>query len=172
MNSTFIGYEELSRSRRVLSTEAETHKWTNCLAVRTICYLLNVRRLSLCLFLSVKFLFYFFLISFNTEQKVPPSNVQGQNTSSTSIFVQWDSVPVADQNGIILRYTVAYAVLPSNGRTQSKVVEAPATDTTLTGLNEFTNYLIVVFASTSKGSGDYSFPIIVITDQDSKFVVV
>ena len=113
----------------------------------------------------------FFSFPLNTEPKAPPSNVQGHNTSSTSIFVQWGSVPAADQNGIILRYTVTYTALP-NGSRQPKVVDAPVTDTTLTGLNEYTNYSITVFASTSKGHGNVSAPIIVITEEDSKFVVV
>ena len=76
-------------------------------------------------------------------------------------------MPAADQNGIILRYTVTYTAFPG-GSEQTKVVNAPATDTTLTGLNEFTNYSITVFASTSKGGGNESEPIIVITDEDSK----
>ena len=95
--------------------------------------------------------------------------MQGHNTSSTSILVQWGDVPAADQNGIILKYTVTYTALP-HGSTQSKVVDAPATDTTLTGLNEYTNYSITVFASTVKGDGNASAPIIVITDEDSKLI--
>ena len=76
-------------------------------------------------------------------------------------------MPAADQNGIILRYTVTYTVLP-NGSPRPKVVDALATDTTLTGLNEYANYSITVFASTSKGGGNESGPIIVITDEDSE----
>ena len=113
----------------------------------------------------------FFSFPLNTEPKAPPSNVQGHNTSSTSIFVQWGSVPAADQNGIILRYTVTYAALP-NGRPQPKVVDPPANEATLTGLDEFTIYRITVFASTSKGGGNESGPIIVITDEDSKCTVL
>ena len=86
-------------------------------------------------------------------------------------MVEWGYVPAADQNGIIRIYTVIYTAL-SNGSPQLKVVNAPATDTTLTGLNEYTNYSITVFASTLKGDGNVSAPIIVSTDEDSKFVVV
>ena len=98
----------------------------------------------------------------------PPTNVTGHNTSSKSIFVDWDDVPQPDQNGIILRYTVTYTALP-NGSPVPQVVDAPTTQATLTGLNEYTNYSITVFASTSKGDGNVSEPIIVITDEDSKF---
>ena len=94
--------------------------------------------------------------------------MKGHNTSSTSIFVQWSNVPAADQNGVILSYTVTYKALP-DGSPQTKVVSAPATQATLTGLNEYTNYSITVFASTIKGNGNACLPIFVITDEDSKF---
>ena len=51
-------------------------------------------------------------------------------------------------------------------------MDAPTTQANLTGLNEYTNYSITVFASTLKGDGNVSEPIIVITDEDSKFIVV
>ena len=106
---------------------------------------------------------YFFLI----EPNAPPDNVQGRNTSSTSIWVDWDTVPVADQNGIILSYTVTYVALPG-GIPRTAVVSAPITHVTLRGLEEYTNYSILVFAFTVKGHGNASDPIIVTTDEDSK----
>ena len=105
-----------------------------------------------------------------TEPSAPPLNVNGHNASSTSIFVSWGQVPFEDQNGVILSYTVTYRWLPS-GPAQRKNVTAPLNQTTLTGLKEFTNYNITVFASTSKGGGIESTPIVVITDEDSKFVL-
>ena len=82
-------------------------------------------------------------------------------------MVQWGEVPAADQNGIILSYTVTYKAL-SSGSPQTEVVNAPAKQATLTGLNEYTNYSITGFASTVKGDGNVSNPIIIITDEDSK----
>ena len=102
-----------------------------------------------------------------TEPNAPPANVRGQNASSTSILVQWGDVDAADQNGVILSYTVTYRALPS-GIEQTKEVDAPITQANLTGLNKYTNYSITVSASTSKGGGNASAPIIVITDEDSK----
>ena len=102
-----------------------------------------------------------------TEPNQPPVNVQGHNTSSTSIWVDWDTVPVADQNGIILSYTVKYVALPG-GIPRTAVVSAPITNVTLRGLEEYTDYSILVFASTVKGDGNASDPIIVTTDEDSK----
>lgn len=46
---------------------------------------------------------------------------------------------------------------------------APANQITLTDLNKHTNYSITVFASTSKGEGNKSTPIVVVTDEDSEF---
>ena len=127
----------------------------------TILFLLNVCSLFVCLFVC---LFYFFS---RTGPNAAPVNIQGHYTSSTSIVVQWGEVPLADQNGIIRSYTVTYKALPS-GTPQTKVVNAPTRQATLTGLNEYTNYSITVFASTVKGDGNVSKPIIVITVEDSK----
>ena len=98
----------------------------------------------------------------------PPANVIGKNVTSTSIFVQWDEVPTHNQNGIIVNYTVTRTELP-NGSPISQVVIAPKRNATLTGLKKFTNYSITVFASTAEGGGNRSDPIIVITDEDSKY---
>ena len=101
------------------------------------------------------------------EPNAPPAYVQGHNTSSTSIYVDWDSVPVVNQNGIILTYTVKYRALPG-GIPQTAVINAPSTHDTLSSLKEYTNYSILVFASTEKGDGNASDSIIVITDEHSK----
>ena len=105
------------------------------------------------------------------EQSAPPADVQGHNTSSTSISVDWDIVSVTDQNGIILTYTVTYMALPDE-TPQSKVMIAPTTQANLTGLTKYRNYSITVFSSTAKGDGNVSEPIIVITDEDSKLSIV
>ena len=101
------------------------------------------------------------------EPSAPPVNVQGHNTSSTSIWVDWDTVRVADQNGIILTYTVTYMAFPG-GIPMTAVVSDPTTHVTLSSLEEYTNYSILVFASTVKGDGNASDAIIVPTDEDSK----
>ena len=124
----------------------------------------SIRKLTL--FIS-RFLFSFYY----TEPNAPPENVRGRNTSSTSILVQWDDVPQRDQNGIILSYTVSYKTLPG-GTPKTEVVDTPTKQVTLTGLKKYTNYSITVFASTVKGHGNVSEPIIVITDEDSKFVFI
>ena len=109
----------------------------------------------------------FLLYANLTEPYAPPANIQGHNTSSTSISVNWDIVPVADQNGIIQTYTVKYKALP-NDSPQEALVSAPTTQVNLTGLTKYRNYSITVFASTAKGDGNVSEPIIVTTDEDGR----
>ena len=100
----------------------------------------------------------------------PPANVIGKDVTSTNIFVQWDEVPANNQNGVIVNYTVTYTELPiANGSSTAEVVIAPKRNATLTGLKKFTNYRVTVFASTAKGGGNRSDPIIVITDEDGKY---
>ena len=103
------------------------------------------------------------------EPNAPPANVQAHNISSTSIWVDWETVPVGYQNGIILTYTVTYRALPA-GILQTAKVRAPSTQVTLRGLKKYTNYSIFVFASTAKGDGNASDPITVTTDEDSKLL--
>ena len=67
-----------------------------------------------------------------------------------------------------MNYTVTYTELPA-GDSGKEIVIATKTNATLTGLKKFTNYSITVFASTAKGSGNKSEPIIVITDEDRKY---
>ena len=98
-------------------------------------------------------------------------NVSGHNTSATSILVEWDDVPADKQNGIILSYTVTYQSQTEN-HNGNKTVDYPARQTQLTGLKEYVNYSITVFASTVKGGGPASPPVIVITDQDSTWFLV
>ena len=94
--------------------------------------------------------------------------MRGQNSSSTSILVMWDQVPADQQNGIITGYTITYKSQTENDNGD---VSAGPDDRQKesTGLKEFVKYSITVFASTVKGDGPASDPVIVVrTDQDSK----
>ena len=79
----------------------------------------------------------------------------------------WDEVPADQYNGIIMGYTITYMSQTEN---DNRNVAAGPNDRQkeLTGLMEFVNYNITVFASTVKGYGPASDPIVVRTDQDSK----
>jgi len=79
----------------------------------------------------------------------------------------WDEVPADQKNGIITGYTITY-----NSQTENDNGNVPAgrndRQNKLTSLKEFVNYIITVSASTVKGEGPASDPIVVTTDQDSK----
>ena len=97
-----------------------------------------------------------------------PQNVSGQSNSSSSILVMWDEVPADKQNGIITGYTLTYQSQTENDN--GNVPAGPSDrQKELTNLKEYVSYNITVFASTVKGDGPPSDPVIVIrTDQDSK----
>ena len=94
--------------------------------------------------------------------------MRGHNTSSTSISVSWDEVQADLRNGTITGYTITYQSQTENN---NGVVEAGPNDrqAILTGLKEFVQYTILVFASTVKGVGPPSV-LVVRTDQDSKWL--
>ena len=93
--------------------------------------------------------------------------MRGENSSSTSILVKWDEVPADQQNGIITGYNITYKSQTENDNGNIQV-NGFVQETDLTNLKEYVNYNITVFASTVKGDGPASDPIVVITDQDSK----
>ena len=103
-----------------------------------------------------------------SEPDGKPQNVSGRNTSSTSISVSWEAVQAELRNGIITGYTITYQSQTEN---DNGIVEAGPNDrqADLTGLKEFVNYTISVFASTVKGIGPPSV-LVVRTDQDSKWL--
>ena len=72
------------------------------------------------------------------------------------------------RNGIISGYTITYQ---SQRENDNGIVQAGPNDrqANLTGLKEFVNYTISVFASTVKGIGPPSV-LVVRTDQDSKWL--
>ena len=82
--------------------------------------------------------------------------------------MSWDEVEADLRNGIITGYTTTYQSLTEN---ENEVVEAGPNDrqANLTGLKEFVQYTISVFASTVKGIGPPSV-LVVRTDQDSKWL--
>ena len=92
----------------------------------------------------------------------------GHNTSSTSILVEWYDVPVFDQNGIITGYTITYRSQTEN-HNGFAIAGPDLLQKELTSLREYVNYDITIRASTSKGDGPDSSPIVIRTDQDSKY---
>ena len=101
-----------------------------------------------------------------SEPGAPPENVRASNTSSTSISVKWDKVPVKKQHGEIINYKVSYWVTEGDGRRES--VTSSIREVELKKLVKYTYYNISVSARTIKGYGPASNPYEVRTDEDSK----
>ena len=80
----------------------------------------------------------------------------------------WDEVAADEQNGIITGYTITYNSQTENDKGNVSV-GGNVRQKNLTNLQEFVIYSITVFASTVKGDGPASNPIVVRTDQDGKF---
>ena len=83
----------------------------------------------------------------------------------------WDEVLPIDQNGIITMYEVMYTPLEDFGGiigTDLVNVTFPYSSVVLTDLEEFVFYSIIVRAYTKCGPGNYSSPLVIITDEDGK----
>ena len=96
--------------------------------------------------------------------------MNGYNTSSKSIRVWWEEVPVVQRNGIIIKYTINYQSLTENHSGNTEVIgNPPALTGVISRLKEYVDYNITVFASTVKGDGPHSTPVLAVrTDQDRK----
>ena len=93
------------------------------------------------------------------------------DTTSISVLVTWNEIPAADKNGIILSYTVKYQAIGGinvNAPVNFTKIYFPTREANLTGLIKNQRYKISVLASTTKGDGPYSPPILPETNQDSK----
>ena len=93
-----------------------------------------------------------------------PRGLKLKDTTSTSIFVQWDEVPPCNRSGIITSYTVRYQAITSSNM-ENKTVLAPIMSANLTDLIISMDYRISVLASTVKGNGPYSNEKLVTTNQ-------
>ena len=94
-----------------------------------------------------------------TAPSAPPSSVTVTGVTSSTISVQWGSVPCIHQNGDITGYSVQYEVMGS-GNTQMEMVSGDSSGgmTTISGLTPSTTYSIKVAAVNNAGTGVYSDP--------------
>ena len=88
----------------------------------------------------------------------PPMSVTTPSSSSSTITVQWGSVPCIHQNGVITGYSVQYEVMGSGNTMTMPVGGADTTQTTIGDLMSSTTYSIQVAAVNSEGTGVYSDP--------------
>ena len=95
---------------------------------------------------------------------VPPANVTVTGVTSSTISVQWGSVPCIHQNGDITGYSVQYGVMGSGNTQAMSVAGGSTTETTLSSLTALRNYSIQVAAVSRGGNGVFSDPVIGFTN--------
>ena len=99
----------------------------------------------------------------HTVPSAPVQSLSGVNSSSTSLTISWQPPPADDQNGIIRAYNVSYG-LPAQESSSYTTESTPNEMIELTGLEKFTEYLVIVNAFTV-GPGP-SASVTVRTDSD------
>ncbi|XP_032992852.1 receptor-type tyrosine-protein phosphatase S isoform X5 [Lacerta agilis] len=86
-----------------------------------------------------------------------PQILEASNVTSKSVQFHWMPPVLAEQNGVIVKYTVAYREAASSGSPQEKELPpSPENSYTLNGLKPNTAYDVKIRAHTSKGPGPYS----------------
>ena len=90
-------------------------------------------------------------------------NVASTNVTSTTISLTW--APPEMPNGVIANYSIAYTPDERIAATLEQL-GIEATSATLSGLMEYVNYTIVLYAFTDKGRGEPSQSLLVETLQD------
>lgn len=110
-------------------------------------------------------------VAVTTLEDVPssgPTNLTAHALSSTTVSVDWNTIPRRHRNGIIRGYKIQYQSSKANAPLQYKSVEENSTKhVTLTDLKPFTLYHLAVAAFTSVGDGVYGPIISVQTLEDT-----
>nr|XP_020649839.1 receptor-type tyrosine-protein phosphatase S isoform X4 [Pogona vitticeps] len=86
-----------------------------------------------------------------------PQILEASNVTSRSVQINWLPPVLAERNGAIVKYTVAYREASAAGNPQEKELPpSPENSYTLNGLKPNTAYDVKIRAHTSKGPGPYS----------------
>ena len=127
-----------------------------------------------------------FLFSCRLVPSLPPQDIKIQNSSSTSISVQWKPIPKYHVNGILLGIKLFYRSAPrdnsivfsSRARRSTEedwseytiiTLQPGALSYEMTSLKKFTNYSVSILGFTSKGDGNVSQQFVVSTDEDGQY---
>ncbi|XP_030207652.1 receptor-type tyrosine-protein phosphatase delta isoform X4 [Gadus morhua] len=85
-----------------------------------------------------------------------PEGLVAQENTASSIQLAWKAVPLVEQNGRIVKYSVLYRDINSRGNASEVVVGTPNSSVLLEGLSADTVYDVRVCAFTAVGPGPYS----------------
>ena len=88
-----------------------------------------------------------------TVPSVAPGNFKLSSSSSLSLDVSWDAIPVKQRQGILLGYRVYYR--KENGTERNEAVEPNQLSYKITGL-EFASYSVKVAGYTAVGEGVFT----------------
>jgi hypothetical protein len=110
-------------------------------------------------------------VTIMTLEDVPssgPTNLTARALTSTTISVDWNTIPKRHRNGIIRGYKIQYQAAKTNAPIQYKSVEENNTKhLILNDLKPFTTYHLAVAAYTSLGDGVYGPTVSVQTLEDT-----
>jgi len=121
-------------------------------------------------------LIYLKLLNSSVVPSSSPRNVSAIAINSTAILVRWQEVAPEDRNGNITGYEVMY--MPLTDLMGSLDTTPQVTQVTsdlfiiIDDLEEFVSYAVLVRASTSAGSGNYSDPTSTQTLEDGNILNV
>ena len=101
----------------------------------------------------------------------PPRFVVGHNTSSKSIHVEWQVVPLEFIHGIPLGQKIFYTIVGEASSAQYEAVSPTVVSLNLVGLRKYANYCIQALAYTRIGDGSRSECFFVYTDEDSTYKI-
>ena len=96
---------------------------------------------------------------------MPPVNLTVETTTSESITLSWSPPNVESQNGILTGYLINVTAI---GTGQTFQASSTTTNITMQSLRPFTTYSFTIAAMTSAGSGPFSIPLTVQTNETGK----
>lgn len=93
---------------------------------------------------------------------MPPLNITATNTSSTTILLKWNPIPLNYSNGPILEYRITF----TNQDLWQRIVDGDKLSAFVTGLKKYTTYYFRMGGINRRGVGLDSMPITATTDED------
>ena len=94
-----------------------------------------------------------------------PLGFGGNATSSRSASISWSPPPADQWNGIILLYVINVTVVETG---QTFQLNSTTTSLTVSTLQPYRNYICIIAAVTSVGTGPFSARFTLTTPQDGK----
>lgn len=118
------------------------------------------------LFFSLRMRLFFVLVPV-----MPPLNITATNTSSTTILLTWNPIPLNYSNGPILEYRITFtevqkSVHKENRYLWQRIVDGNKLSAFVTGLKKYTRYCFRMSGINRRGVGLDSMPITATTDED------